>query len=61
MNSSQRDPELAESGEPPDVLVTLLHQELRRLAPGCLRRERPNRPESEEIRSAVLRFQEFCS
>ena len=42
MNSSQRDPELAESGEPPDVLVTLLHQELRRLAAGCLRRERPN-------------------
>src|ERR1035437_7553716 len=40
--NSHRDPRLPEPGEPPDVLVTLLHQELRRLAAGCLRRERPN-------------------
>jgi RNA polymerase sigma-70 factor, ECF subfamily len=42
MNSSQRDGRLLEDGEPPEVLVTLLYQELRRLAAGCLRRERPN-------------------
>ena len=42
MNSSQRDPRPPEHGEPPDVLVALLYQELRRLAAGCLRRERPN-------------------
>ena len=42
MNPSQRDPGLPEHGQPPEVLVTLLYQELRRLAAGCLRRERPN-------------------
>ena len=42
MNSSQPDPRPPEHGEPPDVLVALLYQELRRLAAGCLRRERPN-------------------
>jgi RNA polymerase sigma factor (TIGR02999 family) len=31
-----------ETGETPEYLVTLLYQELRRLAAGCLRRERPN-------------------
>jgi len=39
MYSSPRHPD---HGEPPDVLVTLLYQELRRVAAGCLRRERPN-------------------
>jgi RNA polymerase sigma factor (TIGR02999 family) len=33
---------LPEHGEAPDLLVTQLYQELRRLAAGCLRRERPN-------------------
>jgi RNA polymerase sigma factor (TIGR02999 family) len=33
---------LPEHGEAPDHLVSLLYQELRRLAAGCLRRERPN-------------------
>jgi RNA polymerase sigma factor (TIGR02999 family) len=42
MNSSPKDPRLPEQGETPEVLVTLLYQELRRLAAGCLRRERPN-------------------
>jgi RNA polymerase sigma factor (TIGR02999 family) len=42
MNSSPPDPRLPEQREPPEVLVTLLYQELRRLAAGCLRRERPN-------------------
>ncbi len=42
MNPSQQGPQLSEHGEPPDVLVTQLYQELRRLAAGCLRRERPN-------------------
>ena len=42
MNPSQQGSRLPEPGEPPEVLVTLLHQELRRLAAGCLRRERPN-------------------
>jgi RNA polymerase sigma factor (TIGR02999 family) len=42
MNSSQPDSRPPEHPEPPDVLVTLLYRELRRLAAGCLRRERPN-------------------
>lgn len=33
---------LPEHGETPEHLVTVLYQELRRLAAGCLRRERPN-------------------
>ena len=33
---------LPENGAAPEYLVTLLYQELRRLAAGCLRRERPN-------------------
>ena len=33
---------LPESGAAPELLVTLLYQELRRLAGACLRRERPN-------------------
>src|ERR1035441_4839834 len=42
MNSWPKDPRLPEQGETPEVLVTQLYQELRRLAAGCLRRERPN-------------------
>ena len=42
MNSSQRGLRLPEDSEPPDVLVSQLYQELRKLAAGCLRRERPN-------------------
>jgi RNA polymerase sigma factor (TIGR02999 family) len=33
---------LSENGQTPEYLVTLLYQELHRLAAGCLRRERPN-------------------
>ena len=42
MNLPPPDRELPEHGEAPDLLVAQLHQELRRLAAGCLRRERPN-------------------
>ena len=42
MNSPPSDRGLPEGGEAPDLLVTLLYQDLRRLAAGCLRRERPN-------------------
>ena len=42
MDSSQRDLESPERGETPEFLVALLYKELRRLAAGCLRRERPN-------------------
>ena len=42
VDSSQPDVPLADRGETPEFLVTLLYKELRRLAAGCLRRERPN-------------------
>ena len=42
MDSSQSDLRPPERGETPEVLVALLYKELRRLASGCLRRERPN-------------------
>jgi RNA polymerase sigma factor (TIGR02999 family) len=42
MNSSPTERRPPEREETPEVLVTLLYQELRRLAAGCLRRERPN-------------------
>ena len=42
MDSSQPDAALPERGETPEFLVALLYKELRRLAAGCLRRERPN-------------------
>ena len=42
MDSSQSDVPLADRGETPEFLVALLYKELRRLAAGCLRRERPN-------------------
>jgi RNA polymerase sigma factor (TIGR02999 family) len=42
MNPSQPGPRLSEHEAPSGALVTLLYQELRRLAAGCLRRERPN-------------------
>ena len=41
MNRSP-DREIPKHGEAPDLLVAQLHRELRRLAAGCLRRERPN-------------------
>jgi RNA polymerase sigma factor (TIGR02999 family) len=42
VNSPPPDRGLPERGDAPDLLVTQLYQELRRLAAGCLRRERPN-------------------
>jgi RNA polymerase sigma factor (TIGR02999 family) len=42
VDSSQSDLRPPERGETPEFLVTLLNKELRRLAAGCLRRERPN-------------------
>ena len=42
MDSSQADLRLPERGETPEFLVALLYKELRRLAAGCLRHERPN-------------------
>jgi RNA polymerase sigma factor (TIGR02999 family) len=42
VDSSQPDVPLPERGETPEFLVALLYKELRRLAAGCLRRERPN-------------------
>jgi RNA polymerase sigma factor (TIGR02999 family) len=42
VDSSPPDVALPERGETPEFLVTLLYKELRRLAAGCLRRERPN-------------------
>ena len=42
MDSSQPDVPLPDRGETPEFLVALLYKELRRLAAGCLRRERPN-------------------
>ncbi len=42
MDSSQPDLRPPERAETPEFLVTLLYKELRRLAAGCLRRERPN-------------------
>jgi RNA polymerase sigma-70 factor, ECF subfamily len=42
MNLKPSDVGLPERGEAPDVLVTILYQELHRFAAGCLRRERPN-------------------
>ena len=42
MNLPPPDRELPEHGEAPGLLVAELYQELRRLAAGCLRRERPN-------------------
>ena len=42
MNSPPPERGIPEHGDAPDLLVTHLYQELRRLAAGCLRRERPN-------------------
>jgi RNA polymerase sigma factor (TIGR02999 family) len=42
VDSSQPDLRPPERGETPEFLVALLYKELRRLAAGCLRRERPN-------------------
>jgi RNA polymerase sigma factor (TIGR02999 family) len=42
VNPPPPDRDLPGHGEAPDILVTQLYQELRRLAAGCLRRERPN-------------------
>jgi RNA polymerase sigma factor (TIGR02999 family) len=42
VDSSQPDLRPLERGETPEFLVALLYKELRRLAAGCLRRERPN-------------------
>jgi len=42
MNLPPLDREFPAHGEAPDLLVAQLYQELRRLAAGCLRRERPN-------------------
>jgi RNA polymerase sigma factor (TIGR02999 family) len=42
VDSSQSDLRPPERGETPEFLVALLYKELRRLAAGCLRRERPN-------------------
>jgi RNA polymerase sigma factor (TIGR02999 family) len=42
VNLPPLDRRLTGQGEAPDLLVAQLYQELRRLAAGCLRRERPN-------------------
>lgn len=42
MDPSESAARLSETGETPEFLVGLLYKELRRLAAGCLRRERPN-------------------
>jgi RNA polymerase sigma factor (TIGR02999 family) len=42
VDSRQPDHRLSDRSESPDFLVTVLYQELHRLAAGCLRRERPN-------------------
>jgi RNA polymerase sigma factor (TIGR02999 family) len=42
VDSSQPGLRPPERGETPEFLVALLYKELRRLAAGCLRRERPN-------------------
>ncbi len=42
VDASQPEFRPPDGGERPETLVTALYQELRRLAAGCLRRERPN-------------------
>jgi RNA polymerase sigma factor (TIGR02999 family) len=42
VDPSEAGSQLSEVGETPEFLVELLYKELRRLAAGCLRRERPN-------------------
>jgi len=56
--SSKPDSRLPEQGGTPELLVAPLYKELRRLAAGCLRRERPNHTlqPTALVNEAYLRF-----